>query len=266
MDSMTNEASIQMTEDDRAALSSAVRRLECAGFLIKAANAIGAPVEGLLQTLPEKGRDLVYDATRRAIERCLDIAIKSLRSRPFGGSLDAVHKAACTASGAIGGFFGLYALAVELPFSTAIMLRSIAEIARHEGENLDDIEARLSCVSVLALGAKTKEDNDAELGYFAVRATLARALPNLAERSLPSALVRFVSVIGERFGIVVSEKVVAEAVPIVGAVGGGAINLVFINHFQEVAHGHFTIRRLERKYGTEFVRLEYDQLRAGIQC
>ena len=169
-------------------------------------------------------------------------------------------------SGALGGFFGLYALAVELPFSTAIMLRSIAQIARSEGEDLDDIEARLSCVSVLALGAKTKEDNDAEVGYFAVRATLARAPPNLAERSLPSALARFVALIAERFGIVVSEKAIAEAVPIVGAIGGGTINLVFINHFQDVAHGHFTVRRLERKYGTEFVRLEYERLAKLINC
>ena len=47
--------------------------------------------------------------------------------------------------------------------------------------------------------------------------------------------------------------------PIVGAVGGGAINLVFIDHFQEVAHGHFTIRRLERNYGRDFVREEYEE-------
>ena len=93
---------------------------------------------------------------------------------------------------------------------------------------------------------------------WAVRATLARALPTLAERSLPSALARFVAVVAERFGGVVSEKVVAEAMPIVGAVGGGAINIVFIDHFQEVAHGHFTIRRLERNYGRDFVREEYE--------
>jgi hypothetical protein len=42
-------------------------------------------------------------------------------------------------------------------------------------------------------------------------------------------------------------------VPVVGAVGGGAINLVFINHFQQVAHGHFTVRRLEREYGEDVV-------------
>jgi len=58
-----------------------------------------------------------------------------------------------------------------------------------------------------------------------------------------------------------AEKVVAEALPIVGAVGGGAVNLVFINHFQDMAHGHFTVRRLERKYGEELVQREYERAR-----
>jgi hypothetical protein len=99
-----------------------------------------------------------------------------------------------------------------------------------------------------------------------VRAALARALPQVADRALPPALARFIAVIAERFGIVVSEKVIAEAVPIVGAVGGGTVNLVFIDHFQDVAHGHFTVRRLERKYGKEFIRLEYERLGKLLDC
>jgi hypothetical protein len=263
---MTNEPALILTDEERAALRAAVLRLECAGFLIKAASALGAPIERLLNSIPEKARDLVQEATKRAIERCLDIAIKSLGSRAGTGSLDALHKAACTASGALGGFFGMYALPIELPFSTAIMLRSIADIAREEGEDLDDMEAKLACVSVFALGAHHRKDDDAEIGYFAVRAALAKALPNLAERTLPRALSRFVAIIAERFGLVVSEKVVAEAVPIVGAVGGSTINLVFIDHFQEVAHGHFTVRRLERKYGQAFVRRQYEELRRDLNC
>jgi hypothetical protein len=90
--------------------------------------------------------------------------VQSLGSRSRGASPDTIHKAPCTAPGALGGFF----------------------------------EARLSCVSVLALGARRQEDDDAELGYFAVRAALAPALPNVAE--LPTALPRFVAVIGETFG------------------------------------------------------------------
>jgi len=58
--------------------------------------------------------------------------------------------------------------------------------------------------------------------------------------------VRLVTRIASRFGVVVSEKAAAEAVPILGAAGGATINLLFINHFQSMARGHFIVRSLER--------------------
>jgi len=35
---------------------------------------------------------------------------------------------------------------------------------------------------------------------------------------------------------------------------------LFISHFQAAARGHFTVRRLERKYGGEFVKREYEKV------
>jgi hypothetical protein len=63
-----------------------------------------------------------------------------------------------------------------------------------------------------------------------------------------------------RFGIVVSDRIAASALPVVGAIGGATVNVIFMNHFQQVAQGHFTVRRLEREYGAETVRLHYDGL------
>jgi hypothetical protein len=73
-------------------------------------------------------------------------------------------------------------------------------------------------------------------------------------------LVRFVAQVASRFGVVVTQKVAAQAVPVVGALGGAAVNYAFIEHFQDVARGHFTVRRLERAYGEELVRTEYERL------
>jgi hypothetical protein len=47
-----------------------------------------------------------------------------------------------------------------------------------------------------------------------------------------------------------------------GAVGGATVNVIFMNHFQQVAQGHFTVRRLERECGPETVRLHYAELAA----
>ena len=73
-------------------------------------------------------------------------------------------------------------------------------------------------------------------------------------------LVKFVSAIASRFGTVVSEKVAAMAIPAIGAVGGALINTFFIAHFQNMARGHFIVRRLERKYSADLVRKEYVRL------
>ena len=76
-------------------------------------------------------------------------------------------------------------------------------------------------------------------------------------------LVRFITQVASRFGVVVTQKVAAQALPVVGAVGGAAVNYAFIEHFQEVARGHFTVRRLERIYGKSVVRTEYERLAQG---
>ena len=81
----------------------------------------------------------------------------------------------------------------------------------------------------------------------------------LAEAGAPI-LVRLITQIGTRFGIVISEKIAATAIPVVGAAGGAVINTIFIDHFQDMARGHFIIRRLERKHGKETIQAEYERL------
>ena len=149
------------------------------------------------------------------------------------------------------------------------MLRSIADIAQSEGEDLSDPEAALSCVQVFALGGRTGSDDASESGYFAVRG-IARedrdAKPpassrerGVIEQGAP-VLVRFLAQVASRFGVVVSQKVAAQAFPVIGALGGAAVNYAFIEHFQDVARGHFTVRRLERAVWKRTGQEEYARL------
>ena len=171
-------------------------------------------------------------------------------------------------SGALGGAFGLLALTVELPFSTTLMLRSIADIARSEGEQITDVRAKLACLEVFAMGGTRSEDDGAETGYFAVRAALAGALTEAAKYMTQHgltgagapAIVRFLSKIASRYSIQVSEKAAVQAIPLIGAAGGATINLLFMDHFQNMARGHFIVRRLERTYGVEPIRERYRRL------
>ena len=178
------------------------------------------------------------------------------------------HRLASAAAGAAGGAFGFASLPIELPVSTAIILRSIADIARNEGEDLSDPAVSLACLEVFALGAHDRDDEFTDSGYFAVRGLLAKTVSEasryiiaqgLGDQGAP-VLVRLVAQISSRFGLVVSEKLAAQALPIIGAAGGAAVNYAFAEHFQKLAYGHFTVRRLERRYGREVVRAEYDRL------
>jgi len=151
------------------------------------------------------------------------------------------------------------------------MLRSIADIARSEGENLADPEAALACVQVFALGGRASA-GELEGGYFAVRGVLAKSVSEaaryIAERGIVEegapVLVRFLTQVGARFGVVVTQKFAAQAIPVIGALGGAAVNYAFIDHFQDTAGGHFIVRRLERSYGKDLVRAEYERLRAEM--
>jgi hypothetical protein len=148
------------------------------------------------------------------------------------------------------------------------MFRSIADVARSEGEGIKELETKLACLEVFALGGQTRSDDATETGYFAVRAALTKTVSEAAEyiaekgmiKQGAPVLVKFINAVATRFGIVVSEKVVAQAIPLIGAAGGAVINAIFIDHFQDIARGHFIVRRLERSYGKELIKKEYEKL------
>lgn len=242
--------------------------LENPGLAAKVSNYVGSPIEAGLKKLPESLSAAVNEVTRKSIEKALDIALLTMDRNERLSPSNWWHKLAAGATGAAGGAFGLPALAIELPVSTTIMLRSIADIARSEGEDLRCPDAKLQCVQVLALGGRAKGDDGTDAGYFAVRAALARSISEAAayltqkglSRHGAPAIVRLISLVASRFSIVVSEKAAAQAVPLVGAFGGAAINTLFIDHFQDMGRGHFIIRRLERLHGQEEVRRFYENM------
>lgn len=256
-----------LAPEDLEALKRAIAALEHPSLAARLTNMVGKPIELIGYALPDVASKAISAATTKALEMALKVALLTMRKKSRDASL-LLHKALATASGAAGGAFGIATLPLELPVSTTIILRSIADIAQSEGEDLSDPEVALSCVEVFALGGRTGSDDASESGYFAVRGMLAKSVTEAArfiaekgliERGAPI-MVRFIAQVATRFGVVVSEKAAAQAFPIVGALGGAAVNYAFIEHFQDVARGHFTVRRLERIYGKDIVKKEYARL------
>lgn len=263
----------EMTPTDLESLRRARQLLESQSFIGQLTQYIGMPVEAAMASLPEKWLGVVQKSSRTALDKALAAAIKTLgkRGTPSPRS-ETWHRVAAGISGAAGGAGGAAALALELPVSTVIMLRSIADIARSEGEDLTQPDAKLACLEVFALGGSLaspdNRDQAKETGYWGLRFGLSTALRNATNELARSAtgrggaaVTRFVAAVAARFNVVVTEKVAAQAVPIIGAAGGALINTLFIGHFQDVARGHFIVRRLERTYGSDLVRREYEKLR-----
>lgn len=254
-----------MTAAEQAELAQAFEALEHPSLAARLANAIGKPIEEMLRFLPQSWHDGVHAAAERAIGHAFAVALDSLDTRLSSRGHGALHQLAAVTTGALGGYFGLPALLVELPLTTVIMLRSVVDVARNHGEDLQRVEARLACLEVFALGGRSGEDRYAEIGYYEVRLALALHFTPLSEQiakmgagaqSLPGA-VELVRGIAARFGLVITDKVAAQMVPVIGAFTGAAINAIFLKHFQSVANGHFTVRRLERAHGAAPVEAAY---------
>jgi hypothetical protein len=264
----TNSNEIEFTDADLNDLRIAKSKLEYPSLTARISGFFGKPIEAGFKLLPGDWNQRVGKITQAALLRGLEFAVLTIGKAETKDSQDWLHKLLVAGSGAAGGAAGLPSLLVELPISTTLILRSIADIARSEGLDISLLEIKLSCLEVLALGGESTKDDATESGYWVVRGALAKAVSEaaayiaekgLAEKGAPP-LVRLVTTIASRFSIVVTEEVAAKAVPVIGAVAGGLINLVFMHHFQEMARGHFIVKRLEKKHGTKRVEQAYRQL------
>ncbi|NRB39020.1 MAG: EcsC family protein [Pseudomonadales bacterium] len=255
----------EFSDHDIQQLQRAKGYLQSTSLMMQVSDLIGAPIEKGMLLLPENVKEKLNEVTEKALMKAIDAAIYTLQDAPGSVASHNLHKLGVAASGGLGGFFGLSAIAVELPVSTSIILRSIADIARSEGESVKSLETKMACLEVFALGGPQQGDDGAETSYFTIRSALAKSITDATEyiaqkgfsdKTAP-VLIKLISKIAERFGIQVSQKAAAQAIPAIGAAGGAIINTLFIDHFQNIARGHFIIRRLERSHGKQAVQAMY---------
>ncbi|MCC6458234.1 MAG: EcsC family protein [Caldilineaceae bacterium] len=254
--------------EDLENLRVAKRKLESPSLTVELAALVGQPLEAGMKLLPKRFSGRVHAITQAALLRAIDIAIGSLAKSPKVGKHEAMHRWLSAGSGAIGGAVGLWSLPVEIPISTTLVLRAIADIARDEGHDLSRLDVRLACLEVFALGGASAQDNAAESSYWIIRGSLSKAFADaathLTQRGLVSEgappLVRLAATLASRFSVNLSAQAAAKAIPVVSAVSGAAINLLFMQHFQEMARGHFIVKRLEAKYGSDAIQRIYADL------
>ncbi|MXN74979.1 EcsC family protein [Burkholderia sp. 4701] len=267
-----------LSDGDRDALRRAKQVLESPSLTMKLTGLLGAPVEKMIGRLPDFATGKINDATQLALRKCLNLALRTL-GKPPAPDVDTpdkpsnlLHKLAVATTGAAGGAFGFLALPVELPVTTTLIFRSVCDIARSEGEDLSSVETQLQCLAVLGMGGNPdRSEEDADLGYFVLRGALAQAISkassDITSKGIAAhgsaAVFKLVQTVASRFSVQVTEQMAAKSIPAIGAVLGATVNTLFIDHFQQMAHGHFTVRRLERKYGSAAVKAAYQAIDAS---
>ncbi|MEG2805648.1 EcsC family protein [Stenotrophomonas sp.] len=272
------DARILPTSQDWADLQRAVTLLESPTITAKMANLIGSPLEFAVKKLPNVVSRRIHGAVEAALFKSAQAALWSMENTPGKAASTRWHKLAAATTGAVGGAFGFTSLFIELPVSTTIMMRSVADVARSEGFDLRELSTRHACLEVFALGGNATSDDASETGYYVTRGFTAEVMRHLSAELAGRAaggggvmigltpkeagkwLAKIVEKVAARFGVVITEKFAAQAVPIIGAVTGATLNTMFTDYYQDMARGHFIVRRLERTYGYETVRAAYAML------
>ncbi|SMQ30421.1 EcsC protein family protein [Pseudomonas helmanticensis] len=253
--------------EDRRLLQYAKNLLANPGLVAQLTNVLGTPIEVAIKRLPKGACKRVNDTLESALLKCVRIAAKTMGDSTDERSWNKTHLGAVVVTGATAGLLGPWTMLLEIPVTTTIIFRSIADIARSEGEVIKTGEGLQECLKVFALGGTSKNDDATESGYFAVRSALAAQIKKGADfvakeasKEGTPAVVALIKKVVEILGMQYSEKLAAQLLPIVGAVGGASINAIFMGHFQSMARGHFIVRRLERIYGEAVIKEAYDLL------
>lgn len=267
-----------LSPEDLQDLQNAVVLLTSPSLTTKLTSIVGSPIEYLMDKMPKDASDKIQKVIETSLHKVFDVSANTMQNEKKKEASNKWHKFGAGLSGAIGGFFGFSAIMVELPVSTTIMMRSILDVARSEGFDITDPKTKLECLSVFGFTAnEDKQDDSAESGYYASRIALnqimsatAKELAVLTQGAaaktidtsiIGKALAQLISNIASRLSIPLTEKVAAQLVPGIGAAAGATINVMFTGFYQEMAKGHFTVKRLEQKYGEETVKCHFDQIR-----
>jgi len=211
---------------------------------------LGNLVHQGFRRLPEGWRDDIVHKIHETLEFALKVSIARMDDQPGRKSSGGRYTAIAVATGAGGGAFGLASVLAELPITTGLILRSIADIGRSCGERLDDPEFRATCVEVFAYGTPLDEE-DEEIAFILARVGAIESASKISE---------LVGKIAVRYAATLAPKIAAMSVPVTGAVLGAGVNWAYMNFYQSVARVLFMLLLIERKHDPAQVRSCFSSL------
>ncbi|MDM7459600.1 MAG: EcsC family protein [Paracoccus sp. (in: a-proteobacteria)] len=224
----------------------AARQLQSRGVLMRGVEAVGRLTEGAATTALGLSPIALEKVLESAFTQLYDLSGRGERISVLREAPMIANRAAAVLSGATGGWFGLAGIVPDLIASTTVIFNAIQKVARKHGFDTTDPQIRLECLAVFQYG------EPGEAGDAAAKSFLANRL--LTNGQAVSALIsRFAS----GFASKLTTKLGAQAVPVLGAATGAAINYAFLDYYERVAQIHFRLLRLSQQYPDIDIAAEY---------
>jgi len=225
-----------------AALARRYRR--AGGPVIAVMTRLGGRLEAHLAALPAGLRTRIGEMTEKALHASWGLAHVGGQVLPRAGRRGSM--AAALASGAAGGAGGLATSLAELPVTVTVILHAIRAEAVAAGYDPGDPAIRAECLKVFAAGSPLAADDGVDTSFLSARLTLTGpALQQLIQRIAP------------RLATALSQKLAAQAVPVLGAAAGAALNAAYLGYYRELAAIRFALLRLSERHGVEPVLLAF---------
>ncbi|WP_103333310.1 EcsC family protein [Pseudotabrizicola formosa] len=234
----------------------AARHKRANGPVIGLVNRLGGTLERQMAMVPEGYRTQIERVVAQALSAAMTVAGQGDRLPDTGtrGPL-----LAAMASGAAGGAGGLPTALAELPLAVTLILHAIRQAARAEGFDPEDPMVRAECIRVFGAGSPLAEDDGINTSFISARLTLTGP-----------AVQKVIASVAPKLATALGQKLAAQAIPVIGAVTGAALNAAFLNYYSEIARVRFALLRLSQIHGAEQVladfrkAVESPRLRAGI--
>jgi hypothetical protein len=221
-------------EAEIAALAHRFRRAN--GPVMQVANRLGDALERQISLVPDAVRGQLETAAERALGLAYAAAVRTPDLGPRG------QLAAVMATGAAGGAGGLPTALAELPVTVALILNAVRAEARAAGLDPDAPGLREECLRVFGAGSPLAVDDGVNTSFLTARLALTGpAVQNLIRTVAP------------KLAVVLGQKLAAQAVPVLGAMTGAALNVAFLGYYREMARIRFALLKLAEVHGPEVV-------------
>ncbi|TGD65122.1 staphylolytic protease PREPROENZYME LASA [Tabrizicola sp. WMC-M-20] len=234
----------------------AARHRRANGPVMGLVNRLGGTLERQMAMVPQVYRTQIERVVAQALSAAMTVAGQGDRL-PDTGTRGPLF--AAMASGAAGGAGGLPTALAELPVAVTVILHAIRQAARAEGFDPDDPAIRAECIRVFGAGSPLAEDDGINTSFVSARLTLTGP-----------AVHKVIASVAPKLATALGQKLAAQAIPVIGAVTGAALNAAFLTYYSEIARVRFALLRLSQTHGAEQVLADFrtaidsPRLRTGI--